>query len=82
MIFINLDSLDTANSLVKVCDEYQDQYIDVVHGRYIVDGKSLLGICSLMGKIVKIVPIINNEKLLENITEDLKNIGAWVEDNK
>lgn len=78
MIFINLDTIDVVNNLVKVCDRYNDIYIDIIHGRYTVNGKSILGVCSLMGNIVRIVPDTICEDILDNLTKDLIEIGALV----
>lgn len=81
MIFIHLDSLNTANNLVKVCEQYKECDIDVVHGRHTVDGRSLLGVMAFSGKIVNIVPITDNNLLINFIIRDLKEIGAWVEES-
>ena len=79
MIFIKIDSLETVNKLVSICNEYKSRaYVDVIYGRYTVDGCSVLGVASLMGNIVRVKtnPDINDE-----LYEDLKLIGAWVEKN-
>ena len=81
MIFINLDTIETVNNLAKTCDKYDKIYIDVIHGRYTVNGRSVLGVCSLMGNIVKVVPDTDDNLLITYIIRDLKEIGAWVEDS-
>ena len=78
MIFIHLDSIETATNLVKVCEQYKECDIDVVHGRHTVDARSLLGVMAFSGKIVNIVPITDNNLLINFIIRDLKEIGAWV----
>lgn len=78
MIFLQLDSLQTANSLVAVCDRHKDYNIDIHHGRYTVDGRSLLGVCSLLGKIVK-VDLVTTAENIPAIEKELKEIGAWTE---
>lgn len=80
MIFIHLDSIEIATNLVKICEQYKDCDIDVVHGRHIVDGRSLLGVMAFSGKVVNIVPITDDNVLLTFITKDLKEIGAWTVD--
>ena len=50
MIFLNLDSLDKASNLTKVCEKY-DVDFDVLYGRYTIDGKSVLGVASLISPI-------------------------------
>ena len=79
MIFINLDSLETVNNLVKICDKYDKHYIDVAYGRYTVDGRSVLGVSSLMGKIVKIIPVTDDEILTKFIEKEVTEIGGWIE---
>lgn len=78
MIFLNLDSLDKASNLTKVCEKY-DVDFDVFYGRYIIDGKSVLGVASLIGHIIKIETNTNDSLLLNYIIKDLEGIGAWVE---
>lgn len=79
MILINLDSLDIVTQLTRVCEKYEAD-TDVIYGRYVVNGKSVLGVSSLIGKIVKIEPNTNDKLLLSYITRDLKEIGAWTEE--
>lgn len=62
MISYRINSLEDANKLYNICNKYKED-IDVIYQRQIIDGKSYLGIVSLMGHIVT----------LEIITED-KNI--------
>ena len=78
MIFLNLDGLNKVEQLVKVCEKYEI-YVDVVHGRYTINGKSVLGVSSLIGNIVKIVPATKDKLLLGYIVKDLESIGAWVQ---
>lgn len=77
MIFITLDSLDKVNALTKVCEKYNDIDTDVMHGRYIVNGCSVLGVSSLLGNIVKICPNTTDEETMNSIINDLEEIGAW-----
>ena len=79
MILINLDSLDVVTQLTRACEKYEID-TDVVYGRYVVNGKSVLGVSSLIGKIVKIEPNTDDNLLLEYLTRDLKEIGAWTEE--
>lgn len=45
-IKINLNNIETAKQFVKICKCYNEE-INVYSGRYIIDGKSILGILSL-----------------------------------
>ena len=77
MVFVTLDSLDVVNALVKVCEKYKDIDTDVLHGRYIVNGRSVLGVSSLLGNIVKVCPNTTDETIMNSIIKDLEEIGAW-----
>lgn len=78
MIFIKLENLGIVENLTKICEQYKEKTdIDVSHGRYTVDGCSVLGVTSLMGNIVKIElsnpdAVVNNE-----FFNKLKEIGAF-----
>lgn len=63
----------SAKKLVNICEKYEDSDIDVIYGRQIIDGKSILGVMSLMGRMVTIK--INNE---ENEKEFEKEINDAV----
>ena len=52
MINCKLINFDCAQELVSVCRRY-DEDIDVICGRYIIDGKSTLGVASLKEKFKK-----------------------------
>lgn len=46
MIKIKLNTLDDANKLASICGRFQED-IDITIGRYVIDGKSYLGILSI-----------------------------------
>ena len=77
MVFLNLDSLDKVTKLVKVCEKYDSIDFDVIHGRYVINGKSVLGVSSLIGNIVKIEPNTTDSLLTTYIIKELEEIGAW-----
>lgn len=65
MIFLNLDKLETAGKLTKICEKYSKYMgIDVTYGRYIIDGCSILGVTSLLGNIVKLKPRTDDSLLI------------------
>lgn len=43
---VNLNNIESAKKFVEICNYYQSE-INVYSGRYIIDGKSILGILSL-----------------------------------
>lgn len=77
MVFLNLDSLDKVTKLVKVCEKYDSIDFDVIHGRYVINGKSVLGVSSLIGNIVKIEPNTTDSLLTTYVIKELEEIGAW-----
>ena len=77
MIFINLDSLNKVNALTKVCEKYDDLDTDIMYGRYIVNGCSVLGVSSLLGNIVRVCPNTDDEEIMNSMIKDLEEIGAW-----
>lgn len=79
MIFIKLDTLETVNQLCKISDKYKDKMnIDISYGRYIIDACSILGVTSLMGNIVKIVPVTDDTLLLHYYFNEIEKLGAYM----
>lgn len=75
MLSFNIDSGEAAEKLVRLCEKYHDRMdIDVIHGRYIIDGCSLLGVHSLIGHMVSVDPQTDNKNLVERFGEDLEKI--------
>lgn len=79
MVFINLDTIEKAIKLTGVCEKYKSIDIDILYGRYIIDGRSILGVSSLLGNIIKIYPNTDDNEMIDSITKDLEKIGAWKE---
>ena len=80
MLFIKLDTMENVSSLTKLNEKYKkenDIVVDVSHGRYIIDGCSLLAVISLLGNIVKVIPITDDNVLLESFKNDLEKIGGF-----
>ena len=47
MLNYNIDSVQSAEKLIRLCEKYHDDMdIDIMHGRAVVDGCSLLGVTS------------------------------------
>ena len=44
---ILLNSIEKVKMFVHICNKYNDLYIDLKSGRYIIDGKSIMGVFSL-----------------------------------
>ena len=73
MFCIKLNTIDVVTNLVRICDRYKEKmYIDVLCGRYTVDGASYLGVMSLMGNVVEVKPISDNTELVNRLFEELE----------
>lgn len=60
MLSCQLSSIDDAKKLVNLCMQYGED-IDVIHRRQIIDGKSLLGVISLVGNMVSVEMLTENK---------------------
>lgn len=77
MYFMKLETLEDAKSLCKICEKYKDKmFVDIIHGRQVIDGTNLLGVISLIGKIVKIQSNTTDLILRCYFHNDIKEIGA------
>ena len=77
MLNYNLDSVKSAERLIRLCEKYRDCNgldIDIVHGRQTVDGCSLLGVTSLIGRFVTVVPNTTDKEMLQKFAEELERI--------
>ena len=77
MLNYNLDSVKSAERLIRLCEKYRDCNgldIDIVHGRQTVDGCSLLGVISLIGRFVTVVPNTTDKEMLQKFAEELERI--------
>ena len=75
MLSFNIDSCESAIKLIHLCERYRNQMdIDVIHGRYVIDGCSMLGVHSLIGHTVSLEPQTDDNALLERFGENLERI--------
>lgn len=67
-----LKNTDSAVKLSSICKEYTDDLvIDVKCGHYIVDGASFLGVASLIGHIVEVVPFGTDEEIVKRFLKEI-----------
>lgn len=75
MLNYNLASCEAASKLIRLCEAYKNKMeVDVIHGRYVIDGCSLLGVHSLISNIISLDPQTDNKELLQQFSNDLENI--------
>lgn len=75
MLSFNLNSKESAENLIRLCEKYHDDMeVDVICGRQTVDGRSLLGVISLIGHFVTVKPQTDDKSIVERFGEDLERI--------
>lgn len=75
MLNYNLNSWMAAKKLINMCEKYHDKMdIDVIHGRYVIDAYSVLGVHSLIGHVVTLDPQTDNKELIDQFAKDLESI--------
>ena len=73
MIKYNLETEEQIKEFMRIVHLYPALIIDVSFGKYTVDGKSFLGVQSLMGHEV-IVNAIGKDETVEMFYEDLRKV--------
>jgi len=53
MVNIKLETVQQANELVDIFKSYEEE-VDVLRGRYCIDGKSFLGLIELIGSFASV----------------------------
>ena len=77
-LLIKIDSLETVNAICAVCMKYRGEFeVDIYCGRYCVDGISVIGVTSMLGREVNVVPITDDDNLIGIFINDMKEIGAY-----
>ena len=75
MLSFNLNSKESAENLIRLCEKYHDDMeVDIIHGRQIVDGCSLMGVISLLGNFVTVRPNCEDEEMIQKFSDELEGI--------
>ncbi len=74
LIAFKIETLDDVQKLVNICDKYPFN-IDVIHGIQTVDAKSVLGVASLLGNYVSVIPITDDKEMLSKLESEIKPIS-------
>lgn len=74
---IKLSSVNNAALFVKKCGSFEED-IDYIHGRYVIDAKSIMGIMSTdLGESAKVEIHTNDIEIINKFKEE---ISLWMED--
>lgn len=74
MTAFKIETLTDAQNLVNICNKYPFN-IDIIYSTQTVDGKSILGVSSLLGNYVGVIPITDNEEMLNKLESEIKPIS-------
>jgi phosphotransferase system HPr-like phosphotransfer protein len=74
MTAFKIETLTDAQNLVNICNKYPFN-IDIIYSTQIVDGKSILGVSSLLGNYVSVVPITDDKDAVIKFENDIKPIS-------
>ena len=74
-IRLNL-TLDKVNRLCAICDALNYD-VNVICGRLCVDGKSVMGVMEMCGRIVTLAPVTNDEHEIEDFFNKVQEVGAY-----
>ena len=77
MIKLDLD-LEQVNDLCSICDGVPFD-VNVSAGRLIVDGRSVMGVMGLCGRVVEITPITKDQGAITDFFNRIQPLGAYVE---
>ena len=69
MLSCKLDNIKDAQDLVWFCTKFNED-IDVLYQRQVIDGKSVLGVMSLIGNTVTVEILTNNEDTKETFEKE------------
>lgn len=76
MIPYNLLSIETAKHLIKVCEKYSDEFtVDVIYGRQVIDGCSIMGVMSLIGHVVSLDVSNRDSAKYEDFKREVREIS-------
>ena len=68
--------LNQVNKLCAICDSV-DYDVNVICGRLCVDGRSVMGVMEMCGRVVVLSPVTQNEDEYNDFYNRVKEIGAY-----
>ena len=72
-------TVDKVNKFCSICDSL-DYDVNVICGRLCVDGKSVMGVMEMCGRTVTLSPITDDQRLVYEFFNKMKEIGAYETD--
>lgn len=67
--------LEIINDFCAICDRAPFR-VDVIAGRYTVDGSSIMGMMSFCERTVDVVPVTDDIEAIENFFHEIEPLGA------
>lgn len=65
---VHINTPEFANKLCEICTPYTKEFnIDIVKGRCVLDASSILGIATMLGNDVDIIPHTNDWKVIDEL---------------
>lgn len=72
---VHISTPEFANKLCEICTPYTKEFdIDIVRGRCVLDASSILGILSMLGNDVDIIPRTNNKMIIDELFKKIDTI--------
>lgn len=69
---VHISTPEFANKLCEICTPYTREFdIDIVRGRCILDASSILGITSMLGKDVDVIPHTDDKTVKNELFEKI-----------
>lgn len=74
---IHISTPEYANKLCEICTPYTKEFnIDIVKGRCVLDASSILGITSMLGNNVQIIPHTEDTQTIDELFNKIDKIIA------
>lgn len=72
---IHIGTPEFVNKLCAICTPYSKNFdVDIVKGRCVLDASSILGILSMLGNDVDIIPRTNNKTAIDELFNKIDSI--------
>lgn len=79
VIKLNLD-ITKVNKLCAICDKSPFD-VNVLCGRVCVDGKSVMGVAQMCGRVITLSPVTSDKFEIEMFFRQVKELGAYKSEN-